>query len=187
MKVAIDPGHGGRDPGAVANGLKEKDITLDVGKQVAAKLEWFGYCPLMTRDDDEYITLSERADIANKNNAEVFVSIHTNAAANANANGCEVWTSPGKTDADILADMVLSEWVKAFPEAAVRANWTDGDIDKEFAFTVLIKTRMPAVIVEMAFITNKAEAQNMSDKVWQDKAASAIATGIHKYLSVKER
>lgn len=98
--VVIDPGHGGKDPGAVGyKGLKEKDVALDIGKKLARILKEKGYNVIMTRTTDEFIPLSERTKIADKARADLFVSIHCNAAPLAKKNGTETYfLSAAKTD-----------------------------------------------------------------------------------------
>ncbi len=89
--IVIDPGHGGRDAGAVANGYKEKNINLAVALKVANILKSFGYEVILTRSGDEYVSLSKRSRIANKSNADIFVSIHCNASGDGKAGGLETY------------------------------------------------------------------------------------------------
>ncbi len=91
-KIVIDPGHGGKDPGAIANGLKEKDIVLNLSKKLKENLEQkFGYEVLLTRKDDTFISLEERTAIANGNNADLFISLHINAHSASSINGMETY------------------------------------------------------------------------------------------------
>jgi len=182
-KVAIDPGHGGRDPGAIGKlGEKEKDINLEIALKIKSKLET-KHKVLLTRTEDLFVGLAQRAAMANAWGADVFISIHCNAASNDAAHGWEIWTSPGITGADRLATTIAQEWRKAFPKQTMRADWSDGDIDKEAGFTVLMKTRMPAVLIELGFITNRKEAKLLADPRWQEKAAEAIAQGIDGFFA----
>ncbi|NLB82737.1 MAG: N-acetylmuramoyl-L-alanine amidase [Synergistaceae bacterium] len=101
--VVIDPGHGGKDPGAVANGLKEKDINLLVSKKLAAALKKKGIDVRLTRNSDVYLTLKERTNLANKWNAEVFISIHANALPKGrHATGMEIYLMALPTDKDAM-------------------------------------------------------------------------------------
>lgn len=101
--VVIDPGHGGKDPGAVANGLKEKDINLAVSKKLAAALKKKGIDVRLTRNSDVYLTLKERTNLANKWNAEVFISIHANALPKGrHATGMEIYLMALPTDKDAM-------------------------------------------------------------------------------------
>lgn len=155
IKIAIDPGHGGKDPGAVGpGGVREKDINLQVALRTADILEDKGHQVFLTRDTDKYLGLTERASLANAWGAHVYLSIHCNAAENRQAVGFEVWTSVGKTKSDVVAGVLYNVWAKRFPENALRN--TKGGQGKERNFTVLTKTNMPAVLVELDFISNPA-------------------------------
>lgn len=183
MKICIDPGHGGRDPGAIGKlGKKEKDINLGIALKIKGKLET-KHNVLLTRTEDIFVGLAQRAAMANAWGADAFISIHCNAASNDTAHGWEIWTSLGNTRADRLATMIAQEWGKVFPNQTIRADWSDGDIDKEAGFIVLMKTRMPAVLIELGFITNQKEAMLLADPEWQDSAAGAIVRGIDKFFA----
>lgn len=107
--VAVDAGHGGKDPGAVANGYKEKDINLAVARLLAEKLKKEGFDARLTRDSDVYLTLQQRTDLANKWNADVFVSIHVNALPpGRHATGMEIYLMALPTDKDAM-DLALIE------------------------------------------------------------------------------
>lgn len=91
-KIVIDPGHGGKDPGAIGRyGLKEKDVVLDISKRLKKKLEAYGIDIILTRESDVFISLWQRANISNKNKADFFISIHANAARSRRASGFEVY------------------------------------------------------------------------------------------------
>ncbi|MDR1732125.1 MAG: N-acetylmuramoyl-L-alanine amidase [Synergistaceae bacterium] len=103
MLVVLDPGHGGKDPGAVGNGFREKDITLNIGLQMEKALKAKGFNVIMTRNTDVYLTLQERTDIANQSNADMFVSIHVNALPpGKNSTGFEIYLMALPTDKDAL-------------------------------------------------------------------------------------
>jgi len=183
MKViCLDYGHGGHDPGAVGNGLKEKDLTLAIGKKVKGMLEKQGLKVIETRSDDRYVSLTERANISNRNKADALVSLHVNSASNPNARGFEIFTTRGQTPADKLADEIGKELQGAFPNVPFRADWSDGDLDKEENFTVIAKATAPACLVEMGFIVNAQDAQMLKNE--QDRIAQAIAKGVLNYLGI---
>ena len=190
-KCTGDPGHGGRDPGAVGpSGTKEANVTLAVTRKVAAYLS-----PVVafnfTRNSDIALgtnlnaDLAARVSIANKEDADVFVSIHCNSAADASAHGAEIYTTPGETKADPLATSILSRMEAALPELKFRKDLADGDPDKEAGFYVIKHTDMPAVLVELAFISNPAEEALLQSEDFQDRAAKAIAQGVCDYLGVE--
>lgn len=186
-KVVIDPGHGGSDPGAIGpSGLQEKDVAFAVALRLAGVLQELpGVEVEMTRVNDAYLSPNERAQLANKQNAAIFVSIHCNSAASPAAHGAEVWTSVGDTDADQLAEWITEAIKKDLPELVLRADMTDGDMDKENDFTVLKLTRMPAVLVEMAFISNPTEEGYLEDVKFHVRMTRAIADGIAAYLGLQ--
>lgn len=180
--VCIDPGHGGKDPGAVANGLKEKDITLAISLKLGKILEENGIKVVYTRTTDKYLSLTERANVSNKANADAFISIHTNSFTNPSARGLEIWTSKGQTKADILATYVGEELIKEFPNVPFRKDLSDGDLDKEANFTVLAKTKAPAILPELGFISNKQDNELQLKR--QDDFAKAIANGIFRFFNM---
>lgn len=162
-------------------GLMEKDVTLAVGLEVERLLRLAGHVVLLTRSDDRFVSLDARARAANAFGADAFVSIHCNSAVNRKAEGWEVWTSPGQTEGDRLATCLFNAWHKAFPSHPVRADWSDGDVDKEARFRVLMKTTMPSALVELAFISNANEEYLLSLASMQRAFARALADGIEAW------
>lgn len=168
--IVINAGHGGRDPGAVANGLREKDLNLTVAKYLYGLLTAKGYKCLMTRTDDRHMYLSARVDIAKRNNALVYVSIHHNAGG---GKGAEVLVHPRASTASIqLANLILEEYkaigqnsrgVKAMNHYEVR------------------ETPMPAVISEYAFLDNAADVQMIASDEKLKREAEAIAAAIERW------
>lgn len=186
MKFSIDPGHGGYDPGAVGpSGLKEKDVSLAVSLLLAQKLRAAGQEVILTRESDNTPWDSDgdlltRCQIANQVGADVFISIHANAAANPAGKGMEIYTTKGQTDADPIAESIADSMQAAFPGLVFRADFSDGDKDKEANFYVLTRTNMPAVLVELAFISNPDEEALLRSPDFQEKAAEAIFQGLAK-------
>ena len=186
--TCIDPGHAGgnTDPGAcnAVTGLQEADVALIVSKLVANYLDAAGNLVRLTRTEKEQPEtddLGYRAAISNEWPADIFVSIHCNAAS-VGAKGYEVWTSPGQTEGDALATCIFNQIAGEFPDRIGRADYSDGDPDKESRFYVLTQTDAPACLVEMAFITNDEEAALLANPTWQNRYARAIARGITDYL-----
>ena len=193
MRVVIDPGHAGRniDPGAVnkTTGLQEADIALSVSRLVEKYLRAVGYEVKLTRTDFEQVEtddLSYRTTLANDWGADIFISLHCNSATNQKAKGYEVWTSPGNTLGDKLATCIYGQIAAEFPDRTGRTDYSDGDPDKESRFYVLVHTDAPACLVEMAFISNDAEAALLADAAWQDRYARAIALGVTDYFAAME-
>ena len=192
MRIVIDPGHAGRnvDPGAVnqSTGLQEADVALLVSKLIESQLLAAGHEVKLTRTEWEQAEtddLDYRTSLANDWGAELFVSIHCNSAVSPNAAGYEVWTSPGDTEGDALATCIYAQIAIEFPDRTGRADYSDGDPDKESRFYVLVHTNAPACLVEMAFISNDEEAALLSDVAWQTRYARAIALGATDYAALK--
>ena len=190
MKIVIDPGHAGRnvDPGAVnrSSGLQEADVALAVSQIIAMELVQVGHEVKLTRTEWEQVETDElgfRTSLANDWGADVFVSIHCNSAANPAAKGYEIWTSPGETQGDVLATCIYAQIAMEFPDRTGRADYSDGDPDKESRFYVLVHTDAPACMVELAFISSDEEAALLSDEKWQGRYAQAIAKGIQDYVN----
>lgn len=183
MKICIDAGHGGSDSGAVGpTGFTEKEAVLDISRFIRFGLvdprEVLAHEVFMTRENDETLSLQSRCSIANSRGADLFISVHANAAALPSAHGFEVWTSPGYTAADPIATKIFNTVREAFPALAGRVDSSDGDPDKESKFYVLVNTAMPAVLIETAFISNPTEELWLMDRGWRMRMAGAIVSSI---------
>ena len=180
MKICLDPGHGGFDPGAVGlAGTKEKDIALVLAKKVAALLRP-AYEVKLTRETDVHFDKTEsvdqikRAMFSNGWGADLFVSIHCNGSKeDKSANGAEIYSCPGSDKGMELAGSIINLLPSAL---AIRNRGA-----KVSGFSVLKNTDCPAVLVEVAFISNEHEEQLLKTVDFQDRAAWAIATGIASY------
>lgn len=168
--IVIDPGHGGKDPGATTKiGVYEKDIALAVALKVGALLKDDEV--VYTRTEDVYVGLSERALIANQAQAGLFVSIHCNSVDDESAHGMEVYHHTHASEAAKRAARAIYD--KLLPASGLRGR---GVKSKDLA--VLRETKMPAVLVELGFISNPGDRAKLTDFTWQDDAALAIAEGI---------
>lgn len=177
--IVIDAGHGGHDPGAVANGLQEKEVVLDISLRVEAKLRAAGANVVMTRRNDTFIELTERANIANRANASSFVSVHAN-AFNGSAHGSETyWLNSAQTSED------SRRLATAIQKHLINELATNDRGVKTANFSVLRNTNMPAALVEVGFLTNKQEAEKMKLASFREKAAVAIYKGILEYYNNK--
>lgn len=188
LKVTIDAGHGGNDPGAVNKelGLHEADICLSVAKLVYGKLRSVrGVKPLLTREDDTFLTLSERPAIANEFGSNIFISIHCNAAERKSARGFEIFTTRGQNNSDKLATSIGNEIITDFPDLKQRFDYSDGDLDKEANYAVIRKTNHPSCLIELEFISNYAAAKLLNDRAYQNTVADAIVRGILKFAGIK--
>lgn len=184
MKVCIDAGHGGADVGALGpSGTRESDMALDVCMRIQDKLP-STVKVVMTRSTDVFLTLTERADICNKAECDLFCSYHFNSAKSMLANGWEVFTTKKDNNSDKLATYIGEAHRKEFPEQFARNDWSDGDLDKEANFSVIRRANCPSVLMEGEFIhTHRGESFILSPSN-RDKMARAVADGICKYIGV---
>jgi N-acetylmuramoyl-L-alanine amidase len=180
--IVLDPGHGGKDSGAV-NGrlnLLEKTLTLQIAQLLKVELVKRGYAVTLTRETDVFVELGDRP--AKARNADLFVSLHINSAINASANGVEVYTLkralkfPGNAFDPwnlIGAYSILSAMVK-------ETNLTNRGV-KMAEFAVLKTLQCPGILFEIGFINNDAEAKKLADTAFQAKIVRGLADGIEKY------
>ena len=180
--IVIDAGHGGSDPGASYNGLRETDLTLSVALKTKDKLEALGYKVIMVRSTDVHLSANKSTDLglrtklANDNNADAFISIHINAATAPSATGIETYYSP-KSGQD------RAGFAKAIQDELINGLGARNRGVKTANFAVIKNTKMVSVLTELGFISNQGEAKQMATDAFQEKAANAIANGAHKYLS----
>ncbi len=171
-KIVLDAGHGGTDYGAIREGINEKDITLDLTERVGSILKSKGYKPAYTRTDDTYLGLQERCDYTDAENPEIFVSIHVNSAVATEPYGIE--THYYHEESKELAEVIQKHLMKEI-------NTKDRGVLKS-KFYVINHTEVPAVLVEIGFLSNPDErAKILTDKRKQ-ATAKAIANGIIEYL-----
>ncbi|MBN2796650.1 MAG: N-acetylmuramoyl-L-alanine amidase [Clostridia bacterium] len=174
--IVIDAGHGGHDPGAVSGGHLEKDIALEAALVLKRKMENAGFKVYLTRERDTYVKLYDRAGIANQLDADLFISIHINAAGNTTANGVEVLYDPDATRSNYtLAKAIQSELVKA------TGAYNRGVVSRP-DLVVTRETEMDAVLVELGFITNFEEQQKLLTPSYIEKCAEAILEGVIDFM-----
>ena len=217
--IVIDPGHGGHDAGAVGpGGLQEKELSLDIARRVAALLqEELGVRAVLTRARDQFVELRERTALANRERADLFLSIHVNAAPDGAATGTETYflsneatdgaarraaeyenrliagatgTRGGSPDVlrSILWDLAQSDFQQ---ESSRVAEALQNNLDralrrpsrgvKQAPFYVLGGAAMPAVLVEIGFISNPQEEQRLRDDGYRDRIARALVAGVTAY------
>ncbi|MBE6403226.1 MAG: N-acetylmuramoyl-L-alanine amidase [Lentisphaerae bacterium] len=192
--ILIDPGHGGNDRGAAGMSYTEKALTLQVAKRLHRILSKMGYRVLMTRVNDRKIELSDRARASNSIKADLFISIHMNAATNRAVHGIETFslTAPGSPSSGSKAvqynkypgnnavnnSMFLAWNVQNILVRSTRA--VDRGV-KHARFVVLRETRCPSILVECGFISNRNEERNLGLAMYQEKLAQSIALGIYQY------
>ncbi len=172
--VVVDPGHGGKDPGAIGiAGLREKDIILPIAQQVASILEQQGVQAVLTRTSDYFVDLAPRVAMAQRMDADIFVSIHANSISlsRPDVNGIETYYySSGLRLAQVIHNSILQSVDVA--DRRVRQG----------RFFVLRKASMPSVLVEVGFVTGRDDAPKLSDPSYRSQMAQAIARGILLYI-----
>lgn len=200
--ILIDMGHGGIDSNGryttapnkmftFPNGevIYEGVINRQIGKKVFDYLSELGYCPSYIFFPEESIDMSlkERVRIINNFNPKktIGISLHSNASANHNARGFEIFTSAGETESDTLATYIGKEIIEEFPDSRFRTDYTDGDLDKESQFYILRKTLCPMVLIESLFFDNIEDAKLLKSESFQKRLALSISNGIIKHLKNK--
>jgi N-acetylmuramoyl-L-alanine amidase len=171
QRVIVDAGHGGHDPGTTAvNGIYEKHITLAVATKVASILRQRGYQVTMTRQDDRYIELEERAAIANRLGADLFVSIHADSAPDSTVQGSTTY----------VAEAASSDSMQAARSVITAMDTTGVSVRgvRRADYKVLIWTRCPAILVELGYLSNSQEAVRLENTGFQAKLATAVADGV---------
>ena len=204
--IVVDCGHGGTDFGAVVDGVFEKDITLRVGLQVADLLKKKGFEVFLTRKSDDFVPLDERTSKANAQNADLFVSIHANFASNANAAGLETYCLNEGLFVPLFStcDTAFNDVIKKYSQTMMRqsnelAKQLHNNIvvrasDKNQRIAgrkmahavaqVLLGAQMPAVLVELGFLSNPAERLLLKDRGYQMILAQGICQGIMDFTKI---
>ncbi|WP_170145413.1 N-acetylmuramoyl-L-alanine amidase [Ammoniphilus oxalaticus] len=180
--IMLDAGHGGKDPGAVGHGIREKDIVLDLTLRTGRLLESMGADVRYTRVSDVFVSLENRASLANQCKADVFVSLHNN-SFDANSNGFESYiyeTINGGRTATIQ-NLIHEKVLEVFLSEGVRDR---GQKKKDLA--VLRLTKMPALLIEYGFISNAKEAALLKDSAFLDRLAKATAEGIGEVMGLSK-
>jgi N-acetylmuramoyl-L-alanine amidase len=183
-RIVIDPGHGGTDPGGVGNGLQEKNVVLDVAKRFKALVDrdtadtrgggrWVS---LLTRSTDVFVSLSARTSFSNNQDADRFMSIHSNAFSDPAAHGTETFTFFDTGTGANLRNVVQSEMIAAW-------GLTNRGV-KVANFAVLRDTAAPAELHELAFITNSTDVTHLASATERQKAAVAHLRALQRHFGI---
>lgn len=217
--IMIDPGHGGKDPGAIGHsGLKEKIVVLDIAQRLKRNLEAKGFKVSMTRDSDEFISLDDRVRMANGSGTDIFVSIHANASRARSIQGFEIYflknldhaalreihaatnyqdalnrfavKQSSSTVGQIVLDMMYvhkqSESRRLARYLAKNTTDTINSVDrgtKPSGFFVLKNTLIPAILIEVGFLSNKTEEGLLRTSDYRQQLADGLAKSILQYAS----
>jgi len=210
-KIVIDPGHGSKDPGAVSSFGKEKSVVLSLSKILRNLLVNKGYDVRMTREADRFIPLQDRPEFANNQGADLFLSIHVNAHKNPKVSGIETYYLALASDAsasetaarenvgasysiqelDLLVSKILHESKSEESQRLAECVqseliYTTGLVNrgvKHAPFVVLIGTKVPAILIEIGFLSNEIEAKQLITVEYQQKLAAAIVSGVEDYVA----
>jgi len=207
--IVVDAGHGGQDPGAISPwGIREKDITLRIGKYLETELKKRGYKVILTRGYDKFLTLEERVDVAQRYHGDLFISIHCNATRSHAMSGTEIYfLTPGRVDSSsrsvrlartggfwpqqqdysaraILWDLLLTKNYSLSVEAAHIFYHTFRDLGfkvkppKEANYHVLRNAYVPAILIETGYLTNREEERLLRQPQYECQVAEAIASSV---------
>ncbi|MBI3320155.1 MAG: N-acetylmuramoyl-L-alanine amidase [Candidatus Omnitrophica bacterium] len=209
--IVVDAGHGGHDPGTSHHGLREKDLALDLARRLRGELNARVFSAVMTREEDRFIPLSQRATIANRIPADLFLSLHINANRNRHVSGVEVYypresvieetapfppgidssevALPSPTIKQILWDLVLA---RARHDSIQMALHVCRSMRRQLharcrgvrgaRFVVLREARMPAVLVEVGYVSNRQDATRLASAPYRQAIAQAVAEGVIAYI-----
>jgi N-acetylmuramoyl-L-alanine amidase len=169
--LVLDPGHGGDDPGAMGYGLKEKEVVLDVGLKSREMMKNAGARIVMTRDKDVFISLTDRAKIGNNSSADSFISVHANSYTTSGPNGTETYWN------DVYNSAQSQALAAEINSVLVQKLQTYNRGVKEADFYVIKYVKIPAVLVELGFISNQEDAQKLGSQTYRKLAAEAITQG----------
>lgn len=176
-KIVLDPGHGGHDSGAIGvTGLRESDVNLQLARLLANRLSAEGAHVIWTRNTDVYIPLADRPDVANRIGADVFISIHNNSCPeHCTGSGTETYFLPTRWENQLLAASIQHELVRAI-------GLEDRGI-KQRNLAVLRHSEVPAVLVEVAFLSSPHEERLLRDRSFLERAADGLYRGVRRYMA----
>lgn len=182
--ILVDPGHGGHDKGTQDKSRKiyEKDVALEIGKKVAAKLSKQNDIQvIISRTEDKFISLDDRVKMANSQNIDILVSIHLNAEGGGDtANGVETYYRKGAIDGSDKLAKKIQDTISSYVSIKDRGI-------REDIYKVIKDSRMPAVLVECGFLTNPKEAKKLLDSNYQNQLADGIVQGVLSFLDEQSK
>ncbi|HOK53300.1 MAG TPA: N-acetylmuramoyl-L-alanine amidase, partial [Armatimonadota bacterium] len=174
--IVIDPGHGGRDPGAQRNGVQEKTLNLQISNAIRYALEREGAKVILTRYDDQFLELSDRPAVADQYRADFFISVHCNAMPSPNtATGIQTLYSNKSGSNYLLAAALHNQIVRL-------TGMSDGKVRNRPGLIVLKHANIPAVLLECGFIDNDRDRQKLCDPTYHRTLAQAVVDGLKHYV-----
>lgn len=183
VKIFLDAGHGGKDLGAIGNGLHEKDVALDITQRIEQKLQAYQNIDIkLSRNKDKFLTLDERTDMANAWGADCFLSLHLNAVDDKTARGFEsfIFNGPVQKATQAFQNVLHEEIIKKI------GKLISVDRGKKRAnFHVLRESNMPAVLGENLFVSSASDANLLKSNSFLDTLAQGYVTGLEKYFGLE--
>ena len=193
--VVIDPGHGGKDEGAHSHGLVEKQLTLDLALRVNKRLRTFGFPTVLTRTDDRFVSLPDRAAMGNKIDDALFVSLHFNQNSASSASGVETfyetekvppgaeWTWIGFFNKQDTSQCESGETFAGYVQTSLvlRTEASNRGIKRRDLYVVR-HVRGPSVLIEGGFISNPVESRLLANAEYREHLATAIVEGVMSYV-----
>lgn len=176
MKVVIDPGHGGVDPGTIQGEIYEKDLNLAIAKLLEKYLNHSGFTVVMTRDDDRFLSLRRRTEIVNQEKPELFISIHANSNPVSSLKGTEIYWNNSKSEN--FAQKMYESFLYNLGAEANR-----GIFNKRYY--VIRNTDVPSILVEVGYLTNRIERYELLETERQKLIAKAIARGVIRFVETQ--
>ena len=194
--IFLDPGHGGKDPGASYYNITEKELNMQVYQKLRKELEGLGYTVLSSRDSDVFVDfVTERSRMVNKTDSDIFISIHFNASGNPASNRAGIQTYSYEEAADYPSK--INPYWHNHPDRISESNRLAADIHSSLlaetgakdagrlrsSFAVLRETNKPAVLLELGYIDNFNENQQVRSDAYQNRLVAGIVKGIQKYYA----
>ncbi|MBS1721382.1 MAG: N-acetylmuramoyl-L-alanine amidase [Armatimonadetes bacterium] len=184
--IVVDAGHGGKDNGAVHAGVQEKNMTLAMAKEVARQLIQAGASVVMTRSDDTFVSLSERPGIANRGNADLFISCHFNSnSVDGSRSGIIVFFHKEDSMDMLLAECIRHEIAKEHQLPDI-GTWSDGRI-YDSGFAVLRGAKMPAVLMELGFLNHPTDRSKIQTQEFREAVGRAVVRGVKEFFGDGKR
>lgn len=184
IKIVLDAGHGGTDSGAISTidkTVTEKALNLDMIERLNERFLMLGYDVILTRSEDEYIRLLDRARISNTSDADIFLSIHFNSTTNSTSKGIEVLYASEKNV--IIKSVEQVHLAKAIQKELIESTGsTNRGVKNRADLIVLNKTKNVAALCELGFLTNREDMENITSSSYLDTMADAIVRGVENYV-----
>jgi len=175
--IVLDPGHGGKEsPGCTHDDIMEREITLELAFQLKEVLTQNGYTVLMTREEDKTVELEDRAKIANESGADLFISLHINAHDDTSVSGIETWFNPNTNERSSVLAEAVQKSITNITNAKDRGTYSNSTL------IVIRDTLIPSCLVEVGYLSNDKDRENMTTAAYREKLSQGILDGVDQYF-----